>query len=396
MPQPTQYIKHDDALHQRLTTLRKNIHQHPELAYQEYRTAALVEEQLKALGLEVHTQWAETGIVAILRGTQGDGRHIALRADLDALPLSEENTFEHASVHANTMHACGHDGHTTMLLGAADYLSQHADFAGCIYFIFQPAEEGYGGAKKMIDEGLFETFPIEEVYGMHNWPAAEPGTFSIHENAVMASTDTFDITVQGLGGHGGIPHNSKDPIVISSQLISSIQSIVSRNIPATKSGVISVTKIHAGTAYNIIPDTVALAGTIRSFEPAQRKYIQQRLHTLCKGIASAFDIHIDITFTQGYPATINHPEQARYCYQAASHLVDKKDIYWNPEPSMGAEDFAYMLEIKPGAYIWIGNGGGSGSCELHNPLYDFNDDIIPLGANYWIELAYQRCATPTD
>lgn len=366
---------------------RRDLHQHPETAYEEHRTSAQVAAHLRQLGLETHTGIGETGVVAVLSGQHPGAQHIGLRADMDALPLQELNTFAHASCHPGKMHGCGHDGHTAMLLGAAQLLAENPDFSGTVYFIFQPAEEGAAGAKRMIDDGLFTRFPIQSVYGMHNWPGLAAGEFAVHSGAVMASTDAFDITLTAQGGHAAMPDTLNDPVVIAGQVITALQTIVSRNLRPVDSGVISVTQVQAGSgAYNVIPETAHLRGTIRTLHEAQRQLIQNRMQQLVEHTAQAFGAKAELHFQAGYPVTHNHAEHAQHCYTVTQQLVGADNVHWNPEPSMGAEDFAYMLQERPGAYIWIGNGLKEDSMPLHNPYYDFNDAILPLGARYWAEL----------
>ena len=380
------------ALHHQMQTWRRNIHHHPETAYEEVRTSELVAYQLRQLGMEVHTGIGETGVVGVLHGSRQGDRHIGLRADMDALPLTELNTFAHASCHHGKMHGCGHDGHTTMLLGAATVLAQNPDFAGTVYFIFQPAEEMQGGAQRMIDDGLFTRFPIQEVYGMHNWPGVPTGHFAVHSTAVMASTDRFDLHIQGQGGHAAMPDTLVDPVLVAGHIITAVQSVVARNLKPTNSGVVSITGLNAGSgAYNVIPETAALRGTIRSFAEDDRNLIKQHLQQLVEHTAKAFGATATIAFSDGYPATVNTPANAEACYQVACELVGETQVQWNPPPSTGAEDFSYMLLAKPGAYIWIGNGDLNDSRPLHNPYYDFNDTILPLGAAYWVKLVQNRC-----
>ncbi|MEB4592271.1 M20 aminoacylase family protein [Candidatus Thiothrix sp. Deng01] len=391
MTAKAELIAANSTLHLQMQEWRRDIHQHPETAYEELRTSNVVAERLQALGLEVHTQIGGTGVVGVLRGRHPGDKHIGLRADMDALPLTELNTFAHASRHPGKMHGCGHDGHTTMLLGAAAVLAHSPDFAGTIYFIFQPAEEMQAGAKRMIDDGLFERFPIAEVYGMHNWPGIPEGHFAVHPGAVMASTDGFDIEIHGQGGHAAMPDMLTDPVLVAGHIITATQSIIARNLKPTSSGVISITRMVGGSAYNVIPEHVSLHGTIRTLEESQRQLIKQRLQQLVEHTASAFGASASIRFNPGYPATINRQANAETCYQVASELVGEGCVQWNPPPSMGAEDFAYMLQQRPGAYIWIGNGAAGESHALHNPHYDFNDQILPLGANYWVQLAQRLC-----
>jgi hippurate hydrolase len=380
-------------LHTDMQQWRRDIHKHPETAYEEFRTSEFVAAHLCTLGLEVHTGLGGTGLVGVLHGKRPGDKHIGLRADMDALPLTELNTFDHKSCHHGKMHGCGHDGHTTMLLGAATALAENPDFAGTVYFIFQPAEENGAGARRMIEDGLFERFPIAEVYGMHNWPGIPAGQFAVHPGAVMASTDSFDIAITGKGGHAAMPDTLTDPVLVAGHIITAVQSIVARNLRPVDSGVISITHMIGGSgAYNVIPETVSLHGTIRTLAEAQRSLIKQRLHQLVEHTALAFDAQASITFIPGYPATINRPANAQACYQVAMALVGEACVAWNPPPSMGAEDFAYMLQQRPGAYIWIGNGDAGESRPLHNPHYDFNDTILPLGASYWIRLVQHLCS----
>ncbi len=377
-----------DQLQTSLQAWRRDLHQHPETAYEEHRTSARVSEQLRALpGMEVHTGIGVTGVVGVLKGNDPDARHMGLRADMDALNLTELNTFAHASCHTGKMHGCGHDGHTSMLIGAASLLAHAADFTGTVYFIFQPAEEGGAGARRMIEEGLFTRFPIEEIYGMHNWPGLPAGQFAVHSGAVMASTDSFDITITGKGGHAAMPDTLVDPVLVAGHLITSVQSIIARNVRPVDSGVVSITQLQGGSgAYNVIPEQVSLRGTIRTLHESQRTLIKQRLQTLVTHTAAAFDAQAQIKFTPGYPVTQNHPAQAESCYQVTQTLVGEENAHWNPEPSLAAEDFAFFLQQKPGAYIWIGNSDSQMNRPLHNPHYDFNDAILMLGAHYWVEL----------
>lgn len=374
-------------LHSHMQGWRRDLHKHPEIAYEEHRTSQKVAELLRNLGIEVHTGFGKTGMVGVLKGQQAADRHIALRADMDALKLTELNTFEHVSCHQGQMHGCGHDGHTAMLLGAAAALAKNPEFAGTVYFVFQPAEEGEKGALRMLEDGLFKRFPIQEIYGMHNWPGLPAGEFAVHSGPVMAAINGFDIRIQGTGGHGGMPDKVNDPIIIAAQLINAVQTIISRNLSPIHSGVISITQIQGGSgAYNVIPETVTLRGAIRTFYKADLELIYARLRTLVEHTAAAFNAQASIEFLEGASATVNHPAQAEKCYAVVERLVGADKAHWNPEPSMGAEDFAYFLLERPGAYIWIGNGDLNNSHALHSPYYDFNDAILPLGAAYWVKL----------
>lgn len=374
-------------LHSHMQGWRRDLHKHPEIAYEEHRTSQKVAELLRNLGIEVHTGFGKTGMVGVLKGQQAADRHIALRADMDALKLTELNTFEHVSCHQGQMHGCGHDGHTAMLLGAAAALAKNPEFAGTVYFVFQPAEEGERGALRMLEDGLFKRFPIQDIYGMHNWPGLPAGEFAVHSGPVMAAINGFDITITGTGGHGGMPEKVNDPIIIAAQLINAVQTVISRNLPPVHSGVISITQIQGGSgAYNVIPETVTLRGAIRTFYKADLELIYARLRTLVEHTAAAFNAQASIEFLEGASATVNHPVQAEKCYAVVERLVGADKAHWNPEPSMGAEDFAYFLLERPGAYIWIGNGDLNNSHALHSPYYDFNDAILPLGAAYWVKL----------
>ncbi|MDA9555961.1 M20 family metallopeptidase [Vibrio sp.] len=381
------YIKNDTPLVQEMTSFRHDIHAHPELAYNEFRTAQKVKEKLLTLNMdEIHEEWATTGIVAVLKGKNPESRHIGLRADMDALPMHEKNQCSHRSTYDGKMHACGHDGHTTMLLTAVCWLSEHRDFEGTLYFIFQPAEENEGGARVMVEEEhFFDAFPIEEIYGMHNWPKLGLGKFAVHQGPVMAAMDTFEINITGFGGHGGIPNLTNDPIIPATQLVSAFQSIVSRNLSPVDAGVISVTQINAGDSFNIIPDKVEMKGTVRTFSDATQALIIKRMTEICAGFELSYGVNIEFIFNRCLPATVNNPNNANKCIDALNGLIGSDNIVTDLDPSMGAEDFSYFLRKKPGAYIWIGNGDESAS--LHNPHYDFNDSNIALGANYWIALA---------
>lgn len=373
------------SFHHELSAIRRDIHAHPETAYEEFRTAGVVAEKLGAWGLEVHRGLGGTGVVGSLR-VGNSGRAIGLRADMDALPLQEYNKFEHRSQHDGKMHACGHDGHTSMLLGAAKYLSQHRGFDGVVHFIFQPAEEGYCGAKRMMDEGLFEMFPVEAVFGMHNWPGLEPGKFGVRAGPMMASSDKFDITVTGRGGHAALPHTGWDPIITACAIVQGIQSIVTRNRDPIEPAVISVTQIHAGDAYNVIPNEAVIRGTVRAFSVELQGMIEAGIKRVADGIASAHGASAEVTYQRTYPPVINHAKETEIAAKVMDSIVGAGNVVRNIEPVMGSEDFSFMLLEKPGTYVWIGNGGEAGGCLLHNPHYDFNDEILALGATYWVRL----------
>jgi len=371
-----------------LAAIRHDIHAHPELAFDETRTAEVVACELAKCGLEVDRGLARTGVVGILSKGAGS-RAIGLRADMDALPLHEKNDFPHRSRNEGRMHACGHDGHTAILLGAARYLAEHQhdlDFGGTVYFIFQPAEESEGGAAVMITDGLFEKFPMDAVFGLHNWPGLPVGEMAVMPGPVMAGTCTFEISVRGHGCHAAMPHQGIDTLVAASQLVLALQTVVARNIHPCESAVVSVTQVHAGEAWNIIPEDAVLRGTIRSFNAETQDQVERAVERLCSGIASAFGAQISVQFDHRYPATVNSAAETEICRSVAGQLLGPDKVRQNELPSMGAEDFAYMLREKPGCYVWLGNGPGTGGCTLHNPHYDFNDDILPLGVTYWVRL----------
>ena len=376
-----------------VAAIRRDIHAHPELCFEEVRTADVVAKKLTEWGIPIHRGLGTTGVVGIVKAGSS-GRAIGLRADMDALPMQEFNTFGHASRHPGKMHACGHDGHTAMLLAAAQHLASHRDFDGTVYLIFQPAEEGGGGAREMIKEGLFEQFPMEAVFGMHNWPGAEVGKFSVSAGPVMASSNEFKITIRGKGGHAAMPHNGIDPVTIACQMVQAFQAIVSRNKKPVDAGVISVTMIHAGEATNVIPDSCELQGTVRTFSVAVLDMIEQRMQQVAQHTCAAFDAQCEFEFSRNYPPTINSAPEVEFARRVMTSIVGEQNV-GAQEPTMGAEDFAYMLQARPGCYVFIANGDGAhremghggGPCMLHNPSYDFNDALIPLGATYWVRLA---------
>jgi hippurate hydrolase len=376
-----------------MATLRRDIHAHPELCFKEVRTAEVVAQKLTEWGIPMHRGLGTTGVVGIVKGGTS-GRAIGLRADMDALPMQEFNTFSHASVHPGKMHACGHDGHTAMLLAAAQHMAQHRDFDGTVYLIFQPAEEGGGGAREMIKDGLFEKFPMEAVFGMHNWPGAAAGQFAASAGPVMASSNEFKITIRGKGGHAALPHNALDPLPVACQMVQAFQTIVSRNKKPIDAGVISVTMIHAGEATNVIPDSCELRGTVRTFTVEVLDMIERRMRQVAEHTCAAFEVTCEFEFVRNYPPTINSAKEAEFARQVMASIVGPDKVLVQ-EPTMGAEDFSYMLQAKPGCYSFIMNGDGAhremghggGPCMLHNPSYDFNDALIPLGATYWVRLA---------
>lgn len=371
-----------------LAALRRDIHAHPELAFHEDRTAEIVARELERYGLEVHKGLARTGVVGVLKAGSGQ-RMIGLRADMDALPLTELNEFPHHSKHPGRMHACGHDGHTALLLGAARYLAEHPDFDGTVVFIFQPAEESEGGAAVMIEEGLFEKFPVESVYGLHNWPGIPVGDMAIMPGPVMAGTCGFEITVRGHGCHAAMPHQGVDTIVAASHLVQALQTVTARNLHPCEAAVVSVTQFHSGSAWNIIPEEAVLRGTIRSFKPEVQELVERSIERLCSGVASAYGAQIGVNFEHRYPPTVNTAPEAEACRRAARSFLGEDKVQADALPSMGAEDFAYMLREKPGCYVWLGNGPGTGGCTLHNPHYDFNDDALPVGITYWVKLVQE-------
>jgi len=372
------------------TALRRDIHAHPEMAFAEQRTAALVASALEAAGIETHRGIGRTGVVGVLR--HGPGPTIALRADMDALPLQEANRFSYRSRHDGCMHACGHDGHTAMLLGAARHLAVHGRFRGTLCFVFQPAEESLGGGKAMLDDGLLERFPVEHFYGLHNWPGLPAGHFGVIDGPVMAASDEFEIVIDGRGAHGAMPHLGADPVAAGAALVQAIQTVVSRNLDPLDAAVVSVTRFHAGQAYNVIPAQAVLGGTARSFNGAVQDQLEGALERLCQGIAAAHGVRATLRYARGYPATHNDPAQAARCRAAALAVVGPEALVPGLRPSMGAEDFAFFALARPSCYVWLGNGDrhhgeSAGPCTLHSPHYDFNDALIPVGIRYWSRLA---------
>ena len=364
------------------------MHQFPETAFEETETAKFIAKKLMSFGLQVHQGLGKTGVVATL-SAGNSSKKIALRADMDALFIQEQNTFAYKSSHNGKMHACGHDGHSAMLLGAAKYLSDKRNFNGTVYFIFQPAEEGRAGAKQMIDDGLFEQFPADCVFGMHNFPDIPPGHFAIKSGAMMASFDCFEITITGQATHAAMPHFGNDAIVAAAQLICALQTIVSRSLDPSDPAVVSITQIHAGNTWNAIPESVLLRGTFRCFNSSVQKTIADKIAQLVNAICGGFGVSANIRFNPenaGYPVTFNTEAETAMALKAAIAVAGNGCVNQQPTPCMGSEDFAFMLQEKPGCYIWIGNGSSENSCLLHNPHYDFNDEILPVGVAYWVKL----------
>ena len=396
----------DDLLADPIARLRRDIHAHPELCFEEQHTADLVAQSLQAWGIPVHRGLGRTGVVGIIRS--GDSpRAIGLRADMDALPMTERNSFAHASRYPGKMHACGHDGHTAMLLAAAQRLASERRFDGTVYLIFQPAEEGGGGAREMIRDGLFERFPMDAVYGMHNWPGMKAGQFAVCDGPTMASSNEFKIVITGRGSHAALPHNGIDPVPVACQMVQAFQTIITRNKKPTDAAVISVTMIHAGEATNVVPDSCTIRGTVRTFTIEVLDLIEQRMREIAEHTATAFGASADFSFHRNYPPTINHSAEVALLRGVMAEVAGP-DNALEFEPTMGAEDFSYFLMARPGAYFVIGNGDGEhrrgygghdagaqqglGPCTLHNPTYDFNDALIPIGAELWVRLA-ERCLT---
>lgn len=371
--------------HREMIEWRRDLHAHPETAFEEVRTAGIVAEKLAAFGLEVHRGLAKTGVVGVLKAGSS-GRAIGLRADMDALDLHEMNSFEHRSRHEGKMHACGHDGHTTMLLGAAKYLAETRNFDGTVYFIFQPAEENEAGGRVMVEEGLFEKFPCEAVYGMHNMPGIPVGQMAVMPGPMMASADFFQIDVKGVGAHGAFPHTGVDPIVVASEIVLALQRIVSRSVDPLQQAVVSVTQFNSGFTGNVIPETATLKGTTRAFLPEVQDLIEAEMRRIVQGVASAHGAQATFDYQRRYPPTINTAAETEIAARAAGRVVGEANVRRDLPPVMGAEDFGWMLKAKPGCYVWIGNGDGAGGCHVHNPNYDFNDEILPLGASYWAAL----------
>ena len=375
--------------HAEMTAWRRDLHEHPELAFEEVRTAGIVADKLHEFGCdEVVTGIAKTGVVGVIRGrNSGNGRAIGLRADMDALPILEDTGLAYASKTPGKMHACGHDGHTTMLLGAAKYLAETRNFDGTVYVIFQPAEENFGGGEVMVKEGLFERFPMERVFGLHNWPAAPAGTFLWREGPVMAAVGNLEVTITGKGAHGAIPQNGNDPIVIAAAIVQALQSIVSRNVEPVEGSVITIGHINGGHTYNVIPEQVTMLGTARWFAPEVGDLLEKRFIETVTGIAAAFGASAEAKFIRLYPATINEPVSTGLAADAARAVQGEARVVPMAKPTMGGEDFSFMLNAKDGAYLMLGGGRSPTDAMVHHPKYDFNDEILPVGASWWASLA---------
>lgn len=383
-----------------IAALRRDIHQHPELCFEEERTAEVIAKALEGWGIPVHRGLGKTGVVGVVKNGSSS-RAVGLRADIDALPITEHNKFPHASVHPGRMHACGHDGHTAMLLAAAKHLSKHRNFDGTVYLVFQPAEEGGGGALRMMQDGLFDRFPMEAIFGIHNWPGLKVGQFAVRSGPVFASSNEFKITLRGKGAHGAMPHLGIDPVPAACQMVQAFQTIITRNKRPLDTGVISVTMIHTGEATNVVPETCVIEGTVRTFTVEVLDLIERRMKTIAESTCAAFEVDCEFEFVRNYPPTVNHPAESAFVQKLLGEVVGPENVL-EFEPTMGAEDFSYFLQHQPGCYFVIGNGDGAhrtgghglGPCMLHNPSYDFNDDLIPLGATAWVRLAEAWLSQP--
>ena len=381
----TSPVEHIRGYHAELREIRRDLHAHPELAFEEGRTSSVVVEYLNKFGIETHTGLAKTGVVGVIKGRrEKSGRGVGLRADMDCLPMHEAGNLPYRSQHEGRMHACGHDGHTTMLLGAARYLAETRNFDGTAYVIFQPAEEGGGGGQVMVQEGLFKRFPANEIYALHNWPIMGPGKIAVRAGPMMAATDEIQIQVRGKGGHAAVPQLAVDPVVAAAHIITALQTIASRNVDPLDAIVVSICSMATSQigAFNVIPEAVQLIGTVRSFKPATRELAEQRVRSIASQISEALGATAEIKYTRGYPATVNSAREAAFAARVGEQVFGKGNVMTDVDPTMGGEDFSYMLQACPGAYIWLGQGGGPGGCFLHNPNFDFNDEVIPLGAGY--------------
>ena len=383
-------IANKSDLHEQMVTWRHHLHQHPELSFKEKMTSDYIASVLQSHDIEIHRGLAVTGIIATVQGLR-DGNVIGLRADMDALPIQELNDFSYKSIHEGKMHACGHDGHSTMLLGAAIYLKENNDFSGTVHFIFQPAEEGGGGGRVMVEEGIFDKFPCQAVYGMHNFPGIAEGQFAVHDTAVMAANETLKINIKGKGGHAAMPDQCIDPVVVGAQIISALQSVVARNVAPLNSAVVSITMVNAGFVSNVVPDDMQLTGSLRYFSKEVGDEVKDKIKNIVEGVSQSMGASATFESVANYPATINIPKHAELCANAAAMVVGENNVLRNEQPTMGSEDFAFLLNASEGAYIWIGNGlvpedSPKGGCMLHNTQYDFNDEILPIGASYWVQL----------
>jgi amidohydrolase len=389
-PIRTTPIDHIRGFHAELKDVRRDIHAHPELAFEENRTSSIVAEKLAGWGIEVHRGLAKTGVVGVVKGrSSASGRAVGLRADMDCLPMHETGNVPYRSQHEGRMHACGHDGHTTMLLGTARYLAETRNFDGTVYLIFQPAEEGGGGGQVMVKEGLFKRFPADEIYALHNWPGLPPGKIAVRAGAMMAATDEIQITVRGKGGHAAMPQLTVDPVVAAAQIIGALQTVASRTVNPLDSIVVTVASMQTSQlgAFNVIPDFVKLIGTVRSFRPQTRDLAEKRIREIAGKVAEAFEARAEVDYRRGYPATVNSVRESEFAARVGERVFGKGNVVTDAEPTMGGEDFSYMLQERPGAYVFLGQGGGPGGCFLHNPNFDFNDEVIPLGAGYMAALA---------
>lgn len=372
------------SYHQELRELRRDIHAHPELGFQEERTSAIVAEKLAAWGIEVHRGIARTGVVGLIRGAEPGARSVGLRADMDCLPMHETTSLPHRSRHAGRMHACGHDGHTAMLLGAARYLAQTRRFSGTAVLIFQPAEEGGGGGEVMVREGLFERFPVEAVFALHNFPGLPVGKIAVRAGPMMAATDEVRISIRGEGGHGAFPHLAVDPVIAAAHVLTALQTIASRNVDPVDAVVVSICSMATSQlgAFNVIPQAVELVGTVRTFKEQTRDLAERRVKELATKVAEAFGASANVEYVRGYPATVNSAPEAAFAARVGEEVFGTENVITDYPPVMGGEDFSYMLRARPGAYVFLGQGGGPGGCFLHSSDYDFNDEVIPLGAGY--------------
>jgi hippurate hydrolase len=376
------------ALEPQMRDWRHHLHAHPETAFEEQATSAYVAERLRSFGLEVHTGLAKTGVVGVLRNGSSP-RAIGLRADLDALHIQEATGVAYASRNAGRMHACGHDGHTAMLLGAAQALAERRAFDGTLYFVFQPAEENEGGGRVMVEEGLFDRFPMETVYGLHNWPLKPFGTFATRPGPLMGAYDIFEIAATGKGGHAAMPNLTRDPMPFAAGLINALQTIVARNLNPQDAGVVSVTQVHGGDTWNVIPEHVVVRGTVRSFKAEVQDMIERRIREIVAGVGVTFGVEATVRYERRYPATVNTDAETGYAVRAARAVVGDEHVDTDPVPNMGSEDFAFMLQAKGGCYVWMGTGTGEATVNVHNPRYDFNDAALVVGASYWVTLAEQ-------